>query len=86
MSIRTDLEAALGSWASDGHEALLVADKIFAQVRALLHRHLGRSFFEVDLLLADLRRDTHQELFDLVHNTVDRDTVVDIVAQRFFGD
>jgi hypothetical protein len=86
MNIRRDLEAALDSWASDGHEALLVADKILAYVRALLHQHLGRSFSEIDLLLADLRRDARKELFDLTRNTVDRDTVIDIVAQRFFGE
>lgn len=87
MSIRIELQAALDSWTSDGSEAFEIVEKIFARIRALLHAHLkNKSFDDVDLLIADLRRDTHEDLSDLIRNTVDRDAVVDIVASRFFGE
>jgi site-specific DNA-methyltransferase (adenine-specific) len=87
MTVRTELMAALDSWTSDGSEAVIVIDKIFARARTILHEHLSdKSSHEVDLLLADLKRDTREELHDLLHNTVDRDEIVDLVIRRYFGE
>lgn len=87
MTVRTELMNALDSWTSDGSEAVAVTDKIFTRARTILHEHLGnKSLHEVDLLLADLKRDTHDELHDLLCNTVDRDEAVDLVVRRYFGE
>ena len=92
MTVRLELQNALDSWASDGNEAIVVTEKIFGRVRALLFEQLRNvppqhvSYYKIDLLLADLQRDTRDELLDMLRNTVDRDIVVNIVASRFFGE
>jgi hypothetical protein len=87
MTVRTDLENALESWTNDGNEAFILVEKIFSRVRALLFEQLQHvSYFKIDLLLADLQRDTREDLFNFLHNTVDRDAAVDIIASRFFGE
>ena len=87
MTVRAELMNALDSWTSDGSEALAVIDKIFARTRIILHEHIGnKSLHEIDLLLADVKRDTREELHDLLVNTVDRNEAVDLVVRRFFGE
>jgi site-specific DNA-methyltransferase (adenine-specific) len=87
VTIRTELMNALDSTTSDGGEAFIVTDKIFARARTILHEHLSnKSLHEVDLLLADLKRDTREELHDLLRNTVDRDEAVDLIVRRYFGE
>jgi hypothetical protein len=41
---------------------------------------------EIDLQLADLERDTREDLFEFLHNTIDRDDAIDVIATRFFGE
>ena len=87
MTVRAELMTALDSWTSDGSEAFVATDKIFARVRIILHENLSnKSLHEIDLLLADLKRDTREELHNLLRNTLDRDEAIDLVVRRFFGE
>jgi hypothetical protein len=84
---RRELANALETWTADGSEAFILVDKMFGCVRSLLHQlNPDLTFLELDLRLADLQRDAREELYDLLHNTVDRDVAVDIIAVRFFGE
>jgi hypothetical protein len=47
-------------------------------------RFPGTAVAEIELLLADVRRDAEEVLFDLLHDTITLGAVIDVVAQRFF--
>ena len=87
MTVRTDIESALESWASDGSEGLALAEHMFTDITAAIRRRFpDTTLGEAELLLADIRRDAESDLFALTCNTIDRDAAVDIVVQRFFGE
>jgi hypothetical protein len=84
-----DLYDLLGPRASNGAEAFPLVDELFAGVRAALRRDprfASIKQLELELLLADLRRDTVQLLFNLLHEQLDLHDTINIVAQRFFGE
>jgi hypothetical protein len=81
------LQNALETWILDGSEAFAVAETIVVGVIAVLRKRFPNlSVFELELLLADVRRDIENMLFGIVHNTVDRDAAVDVIVSRFFGE
>jgi hypothetical protein len=87
MTIRRELQNALESWTADVSEAFAIAATVIASVIAVLRKRFpGMAFSELELLLADVQHEIENIYFDLVHNTVDRDAVVDIIATRFFGE
>jgi hypothetical protein len=86
MTVLDALQAAIESRASDGHEARVLTDKIFSRVRALMHALVpDMPWSEIDLRLADLQRDTHEELFKCLYDAIDYDNVVDTIA-HFLGE
>ena len=87
MTVRVDLQNALGSWVSDGREAFEISDELFADViAAIRNRFIGTTLAETELMLADVRRATEESLHTLLRDTVPIDAVIDIVASRFFGE
>jgi hypothetical protein len=88
MELRVEeFEHALNRHASNGGEAIVLAERIFDCIRALLHKlNPDIPFLQLDLLLADLQRDFCEELFDLVLGTIDRDIAMNIFAHLFGED
>jgi hypothetical protein len=87
MTVYDDLEGALMSWATDASAASAVTETIFTSVIAALRRRFpdaGRA--ELELLLADARRDADDMLDSMITGTVPIDTAVDIIIKRFIGD
>jgi hypothetical protein len=81
-SIRCDLENALATWTSDGDEAFEIAEQMFDSVIATIRkRYPDLSLAAAELLLADAKRDAEADLFALLHNTLDRDDAIDVVAR-----
>jgi hypothetical protein len=87
MTVRVDLHNALESWTSDGGEAFDVAEQVFDEVISVVRKRCpDMTLAEAELLLADVRRNTEDFLFGLLRNTLYRDTAVDVIAARFFGE
>jgi hypothetical protein len=86
VTIRTDVDNALRSQTVDGREADDLTDEIFTALIAVLRKNFGIPLADLELMLADVRRDTENKLFGAVHNTIDCDTAVDVIVSRFFGE
>jgi hypothetical protein len=87
MTIRRDLDGALRSWAVGDWEAYEVVGEIIdAAITALRKRLPELTRGDLDLLLADTRRDAERTVCALISGTVHVDTAVNIVASRFFGE
>jgi hypothetical protein len=68
----------LGPFATTGHEAFRIVDDLFANIIASLRRDQRFTMVrpsEFDLLLADVRHDVEQRLFDELHDRVHLDDV-----------
>jgi hypothetical protein len=60
---------------------------LFASVAATIRRQFpDLTGAAVELLLADPRRDAEEDLFRLLHNTIELSTPVDLMAGRFLGE
>jgi hypothetical protein len=82
MSFRTALQSALESRVSNGTEAYEVTDQMFDRVISVVRQRCpGMSLVEAELMLADLKRDVGNILFDLTHNTLDADDAVDVITR-----
>jgi hypothetical protein len=74
---------------SDGREAFRIVDELFASIVAALRRHpriAPVSRLELELLLADSRRDIERWLFTQLHDRIDLHDAIDVVARRFLGE
>lgn len=86
MTIEDDLENELASWTADANTAAAAASAIMTAVIAVLRRRFPFVLYaELELLLADVRRDAEDLLNSLITGTINLDDAVDIVAERFMG-
>jgi hypothetical protein len=86
MGVRSDLQAALSSWSSTGDEAYVITDWVFDRIIAIMRKHSpALTLVAAELLIADAKRDLESSLFNLMHNSIDCDSAIDVFINRFLG-
>jgi hypothetical protein len=89
MNPNREIRGLLEARTSDGRDASVITEALFTKIITCLRRDArfaGISRFEFELLLADLRRDTEQQLFHAIAQHIHLDDARYAVDQVLVGE